>query len=155
MVEFALILPVLLVIVIGIMNFGEAFNYWNNLNQMAADGARFAAVDSQGRTSTTCTNNKGYTGLAANITTQGEASYLCGRVKVCFTAINASSGQTEALSAAQPGDSIKVSTKASYTFANFGALNIGQIWLKGNATMRIERVDNGGGLASLGQGDCS
>jgi Flp pilus assembly protein TadG len=151
MVEFALILPVLLVIVIGIMNFGEAFNYWNNLNQMAADGARFAAVDSQGRTSTSCTSSTG-TALAGNISTQAEASYLCGKVKVCFTAVKAD-GSAELLSAAQPGDSIKVATSAPYTFANFGALSIGRITLHGNATMRIERVDNGGGLASLGQGN--
>lgn len=151
MVEFALLLPVLLVIVIGIMNFGEAFNYWNNLNQMAGDGARFAAVDSQGRTSTSCTKADG-SGLAANVSTQGESSYLCGKVKVCLTAIDATSGQTEALSAAKVGDSIKVSTRAPYTFANFGALTLGTVSLKGNATMRIERVDSGGGLTSLGQG---
>jgi Flp pilus assembly protein TadG len=45
MVEFALILPILLVLALGIVDFGRAMNYWNDVNQIAADGARFAAVN--------------------------------------------------------------------------------------------------------------
>jgi Flp pilus assembly pilin Flp len=45
MVEMAMVLPVLLVVLLGIVDFARAFNYWNDTNQLAADGARFAAVD--------------------------------------------------------------------------------------------------------------
>jgi hypothetical protein len=45
MVEMALVLPILLMILLGILDFGRALNYWNDVNQMAADGARFAAVN--------------------------------------------------------------------------------------------------------------
>lgn len=44
MVEFALVLPVLLLILIGIMDFGKAFNYWDDGQQLANEGARLAAV---------------------------------------------------------------------------------------------------------------
>jgi len=44
LVEFALVLPVLMLILMGIFDFGRALNYWNDTNQLAADGARLAAV---------------------------------------------------------------------------------------------------------------
>ena len=43
-VEFALVLPVLIAFVFLIAGFARVFNAYNDLNQMAADGARFAAV---------------------------------------------------------------------------------------------------------------
>lgn len=43
-VEFALVLPLLLAILFLITGFARVFNEYNDLNQMAADGARFAAV---------------------------------------------------------------------------------------------------------------
>ena len=44
-VEMALVLPILLFLALGIVDFGRVMNYWNDANQLAADGARFAAVD--------------------------------------------------------------------------------------------------------------
>lgn len=139
MVEFAFLLPVLLVIVIGILDFGQAFNYWNNLNQMAGDAARFAAVNSTGPATSVCSKPAGTT-LTANISRQAEASYLCGKVATCLQAFNAS-GQPEGLASVQVGDSIKVVTSAPYNFTNFQVLgSIGTVTLHGNATMRVERV---------------
>jgi hypothetical protein len=45
MVEMALVMPILVVLAVGIVDFGRAMNYWNDVNQIAADGARFAAVN--------------------------------------------------------------------------------------------------------------
>ena len=45
MVELALIMPILLFLILGIVDFGRVMNYWNDTNQMAADAARFAAVN--------------------------------------------------------------------------------------------------------------
>ena len=44
-VELALALPVLLIVVLGIVDFGRAVNYWNNDNDLANLAARYAAVD--------------------------------------------------------------------------------------------------------------
>jgi Flp pilus assembly protein TadG len=44
-IEMALVLPLLLLLILGILDFGKAFNYWNDTNQLAAEGARFAAVN--------------------------------------------------------------------------------------------------------------
>jgi Flp pilus assembly protein TadG len=43
--EFALVLPVLMLIIFGIVEFGRGFNYWNNATQISAEGARFAIVN--------------------------------------------------------------------------------------------------------------
>jgi hypothetical protein len=45
LVEFALVLPVLMLIIFGIVEFGRGFNYWNNATQITAEGARFAIVN--------------------------------------------------------------------------------------------------------------
>src|SRR3954462_14142851 len=44
-VEFALVSIPLFLLVLGIVDFGRALNYYNNLTQLAAQGARSAVVD--------------------------------------------------------------------------------------------------------------
>lgn len=44
-VEFALVLPLLLVVLVGMIDFGFAFNYWIQETQLASEGARYAAVN--------------------------------------------------------------------------------------------------------------
>jgi Flp pilus assembly protein TadG len=43
-VEYALVLPLVIALLFLIVGFARVFNAYNDLNQMAADGARFAAV---------------------------------------------------------------------------------------------------------------
>ncbi|HZS24930.1 MAG TPA: TadE/TadG family type IV pilus assembly protein [Gaiellaceae bacterium] len=50
MVEFALILPVLLVVIFGIIQFGIAFNNYESLTDGVRAGARLAAVSRQSPT---------------------------------------------------------------------------------------------------------
>ena len=45
MAEFALIVPVFLLLVIGIISFGRVFFVWNDANHLANETARWAAVD--------------------------------------------------------------------------------------------------------------
>ena len=45
LVELAVVLPVLLLLLLGIMDFGRAFNYWITETQVASEGARRAAVN--------------------------------------------------------------------------------------------------------------
>src|SRR5262245_60097776 len=45
LVEFAFVLPILLVLVIGMLHFGKAFNYWINETHLANEAARFAVVN--------------------------------------------------------------------------------------------------------------
>jgi Flp pilus assembly protein TadG len=45
LVEFALVAPLLFLLVFGILDFARALNYYNNLTQLVGQGARAAAVD--------------------------------------------------------------------------------------------------------------
>jgi Flp pilus assembly protein TadG len=45
LVEFALVLPVLALLLFGMLDFGKAFNYWIDETHLANEGARFAAVN--------------------------------------------------------------------------------------------------------------
>src|SRR3954453_17881851 len=44
-VEFALVIPVLLVLLLGMLDFGKALNYWIDETNLAASGARLAVVN--------------------------------------------------------------------------------------------------------------
>jgi len=45
LVEFVLVLPLLLVLLFGMLDFGKAFNYWIDETHLASVGARYAAVN--------------------------------------------------------------------------------------------------------------
>ena len=40
-------LPILIVVFLGIIHFGKAFNYWNDATHITAEGARYAAVNNK------------------------------------------------------------------------------------------------------------
>jgi Flp pilus assembly protein TadG len=45
LVEFALVLPLLLLLLFGMLDFGRAFNYWLDSTHLANEGARWAVVN--------------------------------------------------------------------------------------------------------------
>ena len=45
MVEFALVLPLLMLVLVGIFEFGRTFNYWIDATHLANEAARWAVVD--------------------------------------------------------------------------------------------------------------
>src|SRR3954451_17856814 len=45
LVEFALVLPLILLLLFGMVDFGKAFNYWNDETHLANDAARQAVVN--------------------------------------------------------------------------------------------------------------
>ena len=51
LVEFTLLLPVLLVLLFGMLDFGKAFNYWIDGTHLANEGARWAVVNKNPSTS--------------------------------------------------------------------------------------------------------
>jgi Flp pilus assembly protein TadG len=143
-VEFALILPVLLGIVLGIIQFGTGFNYWNDLNQMAADGARLAAVNKVPASSSKLTDY---------IVSQADTSDLRSKASACLKVFDGTTGAAETLAQAKVGDAVKVSVSVPYSFVNIGPLTLGPITIRGNATMRLEQVSSDTskpGISSLG-----
>src|SRR6266581_2790228 len=45
LIEFTLVLPLLLILLLGMVDFGRVFNYWIDETHLANTGARWAAVN--------------------------------------------------------------------------------------------------------------
>src|SRR6187431_1979562 len=45
LVEFALVAPILLVLLFGMLDFGRVFNYWIDATHLSNEGARWAVVN--------------------------------------------------------------------------------------------------------------
>ena len=148
MIEFALVLPILLFLALGIVDFGRAMNYWNDANQVAADAARFAAVDrNPGATAgldfrdwvrTQVETGELATGELAG---GGDSPSTRGRVlEVCVFALP---GETTAAGAV--GSPIKVTlTQRFYLIPFLGqTLKWPAVDIKGEAVMRLEQPYTG------------
>src|SRR5438067_9074985 len=55
--EFALVLPLLLLLILGMIDFGKAINYWLDNTHLANEGARLAVVNNNPGGSTTTLQN--------------------------------------------------------------------------------------------------
>jgi len=118
-IEFALVLPIILIFMFAIIQFGQLFNHLNDSNQIAANGARFAAVD----------NNPGGGTLQSYLVDQGDTQHLRDNAKVCITMPSGNSNV---------GDPVKVSVSSNFTLIPL--LGGATLALNGHATMRIERT---------------
>jgi Flp pilus assembly protein TadG len=145
LVEFAIILPAFLLILLGVMDFGKVFNYWQSATQAASTGARAGAVDHWPGTctagdppvrTTPCT-------LQAWVRSQLKTRELYDDAHVCVRFPDTGG----ATSATAPGNRIQVLVRVPYAIPLVNAFAHGAaVQLNSSATMRIE-VDS---AATLG-----
>ena len=100
LVEFALVLPILSILLFGMLDLGKAFNYWIDETHLANEGARWAVVDKNPDTSGTKT-------LQQYIKDQADTAQLRtdAAVHICFP--NGTSNV---------GDPVKVIVEDDYSF---------------------------------------
>jgi Flp pilus assembly protein TadG len=123
-VEFALVAPLLFLLVFGIVNFGRALDYYNQMTQLAAQGARAAAVDQNPDGSGPPTASSIQSQLATTYTGQPELKN--GEV-ICITQAPSAVGQP-------------VTVKASFVF-NFAPFGVAAgLHLVATSTQRAEVV---------------
>lgn len=127
-VEFALVLPILLILLFGMLDFGKAFNYWIDETHLANEGARWAVVN----------NNPGGGTLQQYIQQQADTPELrnggasvSAPLVICISFPNGSSNV---------GDPVHVTASATYNWLPFlgSRLGITQTTITGSATMRLE-----------------
>ncbi len=145
LVEFALVIPVLLLVLFGTLEFAKAFNYWIDETHLAAEGARWAVVNS----------NPGGGSLQQYIQQQADSSQLRGLAHVCITfPANPSSGTS-----GQVGDPVQVTVKSNYSWMPFIASRASlapTIAIQGSATMRLEALPSSYSAGNGGTGgSCS
>ncbi len=124
LIEFALIAPLFLVIVVGIIQFGIGLNYWLDLNRLANQGARWAVVNCNPVSSGVCDPTL-EDALENGVTSGGNVALAT----VCF--VNAPPG------GAAVGQPLRVDVNSEFTFLPI--LDLGTITLRAQATMRIEQ----------------
>jgi Flp pilus assembly protein TadG len=126
--ELALVLPVVLLILFGILDFGKALNYWIDETHLANEGARWAVVNKNPSSSGT---------LQAYIKGQADTQQLRDNAQVCvaFTDVNGN-GSTDA------GDAVNVTVSYDYNWLPFIKAKVGATTtnLSGAATMRLEQT---------------
>jgi Flp pilus assembly protein TadG len=132
-VEFALILPFLCLIIVLILDFGRAFNYWIDTTHLASEGARLAAVDHVPQGSASLQDyirGKADTNELRN----GGTRWIDAPLEVC---VNPGPGD-------EVGDPVEVTVTTTYDFLPTGSLNIpgvsdiADVDIHGSATMRRE-----------------
>jgi Flp pilus assembly protein TadG len=116
MTEFALILPIFMVIVAGLLGFGRVFFYWIQANHVASETARWAIVDRNPYAPTTLQVH------AANSATTEFAD-----AKVCITRTGT-----------ELGDPLEVTVSKPFSFVPI--MDIGTITIQASSTMRVERL---------------
>ena len=118
-VEFGMVVPLLCALVLVLVDFGKAMNYWIDLTHVANQVARQAAVNSPDLTTlaSECAQ------LETNELRTGSSSVDPTTITVTYPA------------GATIGNPVKVEVAAKYKFIPF----IGKTWtIKGSATMRLE-----------------
>jgi hypothetical protein len=131
LVEFALVLPLLLIILLGMLEFGTAFNYWIDTTHLANEGARWAVVDRNPGTGTL----QEYIQDQANtdeLREGGTPSVPAGdEADVCISF---------PLGSANVGDPVRVTVSATYHWLPFIGERISSaaVTITGSATMRLE-----------------
>jgi hypothetical protein len=148
LIEFALVLPLLLILVFGVIDVGKAVNYWNDTTHLANDTARYAAVNNSGDPNWSADKTNPAKKLNTWIKTQaastelqnggGSSSIASPGLSVCIWFPNG----TFAV-----GDPVQVVIKAKYNWLQFLIKKFAsaQSTLTGKSTMRLEqayRADN-------------
>jgi hypothetical protein len=148
LVEFALIAPLFLLLVVGIIQFGIGLNYWLDLNRIANQGARWAAVDKYPNcngdpASATCSSPT----LVEYLESEPVSGGLKPDATICFE-VPASPAV-----AGTVGQPVTVKVESDFTFLPI--LDLGTIRLRGRATMRIEQNPVVLKLPVQGVGNCT
>jgi Flp pilus assembly protein TadG len=168
--ELAIVMPLLLVLLLGMLDFGKAFNEWMTQTHLAAEGARLAAVnycpnpssDGSGNltcdwSSIGCSSSNPNVCLAQYIDNQSSGELKNGRAvnpyapaqnqaQVCISYPN--------LANTIVGDPVRVVVKVRYHWLNYltRRLSLGSTMLTGSATMRLESKPYTG--STLGADSC-
>ena len=132
-VEFALVLPLFLVLVIGMVDFGKGLNYWITETHLANQGARFAVVDrNPGELTGDTLQQYIRTSASSDELEDGGTNSVEDALAVC---IEFPEGEPAAA-----GDPVTVRVLTKYNWMPFLDANLGvsAITITGSATMRLE-----------------
>jgi Flp pilus assembly protein TadG len=150
LVELALVLPLVMILLLGMLDFGKAFNSWIDETHLANVGARLAAVNYP---VAGCSNANTNICLAQYIQQNADTSELksgrasdsyapaqnAAQVCISYPSNTANSPATQGLI----GDPVQVTVAVDYKWFNYVKtrlnLPLGTTRITGKATMRLEQ----------------
>jgi Flp pilus assembly protein TadG len=133
-VEFAMVVIPLFLLVFGVIDFGRALNYYNDLTQLAGQGARFAAVNEEpGSAGGAAAPSPTFQNDLKAFADSPELKSPSSDFKICIAA--PPSGNTW-----NNGDPIKVT--ASYTFKFIPFISAVNLNLSSSQTERFEGINS-------------
>ena len=159
-VEFALIAPLLFFLVFGIIEFGRALNYYNDLTQLAGQGARAAIVSRNPDSTAVGTANANCPANNQTIQCQIAKTFptdneLKNGMSVCLGTLNTSTGVITAPTTA-PTIGAPVTVRTKYPFHFLTSLFGASITLTSTQTERLEALPTwgGGNVGATGVNAC-
>jgi Flp pilus assembly protein TadG len=132
LVEFALILPLFLLMVFLVFDVGRAINYWIDETHLASEGARLAAVNASPGG-----DIKSYIRSQADTKElrDGGSDSISDPLKVCIDfPTDPEDGTTR-----EVGDPVQVTVSTTYKWLPIIGANVTSSTIKGSATHRLER----------------
>jgi len=136
LIEMVLVLPFLLIIVFGIVEFGKAVAYWNDETHLANQASRYAAVNSCSACGSTMINSW--------ILSQAETQELANGATLKITFPEQSGGVPAAKNHCTT-HAVKVTVTYPYHLLGFlsDKIGLGTIQINASSTQRIEQDWNG------------
>ena len=130
LVEFALVLPLLLVVLLGILDFGRALNYWIDETHLANEAARWAVVNKNPGPFGSLQQSVQQQADTAELRSGGTSS-VPNPASVCLSFPNGTSNV---------GDPVQASVTTTYNWLPFlgNKMGLAQTTITGTATMRLE-----------------
>ena len=121
--------PVLLLLLFGMLDFGKAFNYWIDETHLANEGARWAVVNKNPDPSLGTLQQ--YIKQQATTTEleNGGTSSVPNPLAVCISFPNGTS---------LVGDPVEVTVSTAYNWFPFLGLDVTETTITGRSTMRLE-----------------
>ena len=143
MVEFALIAPLFLMLVVGVIQFAVALNFWFDMQRLVNQGARAATVNCGAESATQpanlCLTDSGTADLERSLREQvisrGNGTKDPGAVEICYVPPDTS---VTSPTPATVGDAVRVTVKDRYRLQ--AIVGLAKIDLRARATMRLEQV---------------
>ncbi len=138
LVEFALVVPLVLVLLFAIVDFGRAINYWIDETHLANEAARYAIVDKNPGASSSQSLQRyiqaqAVTDELRDGTADAEGTVkTADRLRICIDF----PGKTAAT--AGVGDPVRVRAEARYTWLQVIGLGVTSTPIRGTAIMRLE-----------------
>lgn len=136
LVEFVLVLPLLILILFAVIDFGKLFSYWLDESHLAGQGARWAVVNNNPGSGVSLQQYIKSQAITEEMKSGGSPS-LPAAIEVCISfPTNPETG-----TAAKVGDPVEVKVRSSYHWMSYLAGSLGpSSTISATTTMRLEQT---------------